>query len=106
MEFVQNNLSKESNLNSAPLIDTVKANENIIPPAITQNDTAPKTTQAPAIISETPIADPNPIQPTPVIIQAPVVKKTLEAGTIFYDINKNSKLFAATKYLYESAITK
>ncbi len=109
MEFVQNNLIKDLSLNSAPLIDTVSAAEKAPTPTVTvQVPTVPDQTptmapeQAPI---ETPAVTVAPVIRTP-IVETPTAVLPMPEWQIFRDITKSSKLFSATKYLYDKSITK
>jgi len=85
MEFVQNNISKISLLNSAPI---EQVDNNIPAPQIIENKQEVQKNLSPEKISEN------------------IIKPKLEEGQIFSDIPKNSKFYQATKYLSDNSISK
>ncbi|EKE27809.1 MAG: Lipoprotein [uncultured bacterium (gcode 4)] len=108
MEFIQNNLAKEPKMNSAPIIDTINASEQTPNPVVSLQD-PPKTAESPVLAIETPavnVADTTPVVPAPVIAPAPIALQPLPEWVVFRDIPKSSKLFWATKYLYDKSITR
>ncbi|MCK9271990.1 peptidoglycan DD-metalloendopeptidase family protein [Candidatus Gracilibacteria bacterium] len=129
MEFVQNNMSKISLLNSAP-IENVNIGTNISTPQIQENKEVIQKNLSPDITSTQEQINSGLLEnlnagikeeTTPQVIEQPkttvtnnsapvvienIVKPKLEDGQIFYDIPKNSKFFQATKYLSDNSISK
>ncbi|EKD66785.1 MAG: peptidase M23 [uncultured bacterium (gcode 4)] len=113
MEFVQNNITKISLLNSAP-IEQVN-NSNIVKTQIQENkQDTPKSLSVEKIptSAQTDTGLLNNLNTwitensAPVKAPESIIKPKLEDGQIFYDIPKNSKFFQATKYLYDNSISK